>query len=158
MKEEAVALLGRALQASEDNTITMPVKRTLFRRLLSPLVELMDAPSDGVRDAACQTLAHARRFLADDTSYARLVVGTVCDSKKIRIDHAYQCLVSIPLVKKVDRPPKSAAILTSVRAGSCLLWLICFLMLCYPSACYGLECSTKNISCSITVLYLLKYD
>ena len=118
-----MALLGRALQASDGSIIAMPSRRSLFRRLLSPILELMDARSDGLREAACQTIAIARRFLADDSSYNRLIVDTVCDSKKSRIDHAYQRLVSAPLVKEVDHPPMAEAILTDVK-GTYFLWFV----------------------------------
>lgn len=103
MKEEAVGLLGRALQASEGTT-SITIRRTLFRRLLLPLVALMEAPSDGVREAACHTLAIARRFLDDDSTYARLTFDVFDDSKKVRIDLAYQRLSTV--VKKAERPPK----------------------------------------------------
>ncbi|KAL5962036.1 Cytoskeleton-associated protein 5-A [Taenia solium] len=103
MKEEAVALLGRALQASEGTT-SITIRRTLFRRLLLPLVALMEAPSDGVREAACHTLAIARRFLDDDSTYARLTFDVFDDIKKARIDLAYQRLSTV--IKKVERPPK----------------------------------------------------
>ncbi|KAL5111518.1 Cytoskeleton-associated protein 5-A [Taenia crassiceps] len=103
MKEEAVGLLGRALQASEGTT-SVTTRRPLFRRLLPPLVALMEAPSDGVREAACHTLAIARRFLDDDATYARLTFDVFDDGKKARIDLAYQRLSTV--VKKVERPPK----------------------------------------------------
>ncbi|VDK34929.1 unnamed protein product [Taenia asiatica] len=103
MKEEAVALLGRALQASEGTT-SITIRRTLFRRLLSPLVALMEAPSDGVREAACHTLAIARCFLDDDSTYARLTFDVFDDIKKARIDLAYQRLSTV--IEKVELPPK----------------------------------------------------
>ncbi|VDM32695.1 unnamed protein product [Hydatigera taeniaeformis] len=98
MKEEAVGLLGRALQVSEG-TASIALRRSIFRRLLSPLVALMEAPSDGLREAACNTLATARRYLDDDSTYSRLTFDVLDDNKKSRIDLAYQHLLA------VERPP-----------------------------------------------------
>ncbi|KAH9287237.1 Cytoskeleton-associated protein 5 [Echinococcus granulosus] len=112
MKEEAVGLLGRALQAS-GGSASITVRRTLFRRLLSPLVELMEARSDGVREAACHTLAIARRYLDDDSIYARLTLDVFDDNKKARIDLAYQRLSAV--AKKVERPPKAESTLADAK-------------------------------------------
>lgn len=100
-KEEALGVLSRALQSYSDSstTSTAASRRAIFKRLLSPLVTNMEARSDGVRDAACTALAAARRFLADDSAYTRFTLDVVDDSKKSRIDQAYQRLTTI--VKKV---------------------------------------------------------
>ncbi|KAM7541145.1 hypothetical protein Aperf_G00000023021 [Anoplocephala perfoliata] len=105
--EEAMGVLNRALQSYSNSSITSTAasRRAIFKRLLLPLVTNMEARTDGVRDAACNALATARRFLADDSAYARFTLDVVDDSKKSRIDHAYQRLTKI--VKKVEKPSKS---------------------------------------------------
>lgn len=105
-KEEAMGVLNRALQVSLDSSNPPPVssRRAIFKHILSPLVFNLEDRTDTVRDAAYNTLASARRFLADEVTYARLASKDVDDSKKSRIDQAYQKLAKV--VKKVDRSSK----------------------------------------------------
>nr|CDS32374.1 cytoskeleton associated protein 5 [Hymenolepis microstoma] len=106
-KEEAMGVLNRALQASLDSSNPPPTssRRAIFKHILSSLASNLEDRTDTVRDAACNALASARRFLADEAAYARIAAKDIDDSKKVRIDQAYQKLSTA--VKKVVRPPKS---------------------------------------------------
>uniref|UniRef100_A0A5K3EUU2 TOG domain-containing protein n=1 Tax=Mesocestoides corti TaxID=53468 RepID=A0A5K3EUU2_MESCO len=93
--EEAVSLLGRAfLQTPDRLSSSLPARRALFKRLLVPLLPLMEARTDGLRDATCNTIAAAKVFLADDSAYSRLTQDTLGEAKRARVDQAFNRLTT----------------------------------------------------------------
>lgn len=104
---ESVGFLARALQHFHVTTQQpgLPTRRTLFMRILAPMVPLMEARTDYVRYAAYSAVAAARIFLADEQAYSQLTFESVDASKKTRIDSALIKLQS-ETAAPVKRPPE----------------------------------------------------
>ncbi len=116
VKEEATNLLGRALQHyhSAAPQAGLPARRNLVKRLLAHVAPLMEARTDGLREAAYTAMAASRIYLADEPSYARLTASAVDDSKKSRIDQVFARLTAQPVKRPREAPDPEGRLLLNV--------------------------------------------
>lgn len=89
VQTEANNLLARALQRQQSNKAgTLATRRNVFKRILAPLLPLLDAKTPELRESVFQALGSARIFLADEGCYTSLTKD-IDETKRGKVTQAF---------------------------------------------------------------------